>query len=127
MQVARVGLYDRNRAMKAVRRKAVQALKKKPEEELTEEEKVIAARAKEIRDAAAARSIQPSKEQLAEEAKGVGRSYERAQALPEGLWEELKDKYRWVLCVWWWDWFGEGRLHRFERLCVSSCSSIPGL
>lgn len=41
-------------------------------------------------------SIQPTKEQLAEEAKGVGRSYARAQALPEGLWEELKDKYRWV-------------------------------
>lgn len=49
-----MGLYDRNRAMKAVRRKVVQAVQKKPEEELTEEERVIAARAKEIRDAAAA-------------------------------------------------------------------------
>lgn len=159
-----MGLYDRNHAMKAVRRKVVQAVQKKPEEELTEEERIIAARAKEIRNAAAALrwvccwacvvqpklrgagegrkdalcggrlvceatsqvhlhspqnpnhlqqanlcplctaalSIQPTKEQLAEEAKGVGRSYARAQALPEGLWEELKDKYRWggrIFCV----------------------------
>lgn len=89
-----MGLYDRNRALKAVRRKAVQTLNTKNPEELTEEERVIALRAQQIRQAAAAKSIQPSKEALAEEARGVPRSYERAQALPEGLWEELKKKYR---------------------------------
>lgn len=30
---------------------------------------------------------------------GVARSYARAEALPEGMWEELKNKYRWVGCV----------------------------
>lgn len=94
LQVARVGLYDRNRALKAVRRKAVQALTQKSPEELTEEEIIIAQRAKEIREAAAAKSIQRTKEELAQEAMGVPRSYARAEALPEGLWEELKMKYR---------------------------------
>lgn len=94
LQVARVGLYDRNRALKAVRRKAVQALTKKSPEELTEEEIIIAQRAKEIREAAAAKSIQRTKEELAQEAMGVPRSYARAEALPEGMWEDLKFKYR---------------------------------
>lgn len=89
-------MYDRNRALKAVRRKAVQALEKKDPSELTEEEAIIAARAKEIREAAASKSIQKTKEVLAEEAKGVPRSYARAEALPEGMWEELQEKYRYV-------------------------------
>jgi putative NADH-flavin reductase len=96
LQVARVGLYDRNRALKAIRRKVVKKLDITDEDELTEQDKIIAQRAVGIREAAAAKSIQKPKEQLAEEAKGVPRSYKRAQALPEGLWDELVKKYRWV-------------------------------
>jgi hypothetical protein len=95
-QIAAVGLYDRNRSMKVVRRKALEKIKKKPEEELTEEEKLIAIRAKEIRDTAAALSIQKTKQELAKEAMGVPRSFAKAEALPEGMWEELKAKYRWA-------------------------------
>lgn len=117
LQVARVGLYDRNRAMKAIRRKAVNKLKSADDDELTEEEKIIAQRAIEIREAAAAKSIQRSKEELAEEAKGVGRSYARAETLPEGLWEELKEKYRY-------DGKGAGRL--VPASCVLFAYSSAG-
>jgi hypothetical protein len=53
----------------------------------------IADRAAQQVAAAAARSIQPSKEELAAAAAGVKRSYARAEGLPEGLWQQLKDKY----------------------------------
>jgi hypothetical protein len=94
LQVARVGLYDRNRALKAIRRKVTQKVDLADEEELTEQDKIIAQRAIQIREAAAAKSIQTPKEQLAQEAKGVPRSFDRAKALPEGLWDELINKYR---------------------------------
>jgi hypothetical protein len=79
-QIARVGIYDRNKGLKAVRRKAIQNPAAKTDEEAA---KLAANAARQIQEAAA-KSIQPTKESLFQEAAGVKRSFERAEALPEG-------------------------------------------
>jgi hypothetical protein len=79
-QIARVGIYDRNKGLKAVRRKALQ----NPAVATDEEARRLAENAARQIQEAASKSIQPTKESLYLEAAGVKRSFERAEALPEG-------------------------------------------
>jgi hypothetical protein len=79
-KIARVGIYDRYKGLRAVRRKAMQ----NPAAATDEEAKRLAENAARQIKAAAALSIQPTRESLFLEAAGVKRSFERAEALPEG-------------------------------------------
>jgi hypothetical protein len=88
-QIARVGIYDRNKGLKAVRRKALQ----NPAVATDEEARRLAENAARQIKEAASKSIQPTKESLYQEAAGVKRSYERAEALSEG---ECKLSSLWI-------------------------------
>jgi hypothetical protein len=82
-KIARVGIYDRNKSLRAVRRKALQNPAVKEDEEAA---RLAANAARQIQEAAAL-SIQPTREELYQAAAGVKRSFARAEALPEGEWE----------------------------------------
>jgi hypothetical protein len=82
-KIARVGIYDRNKGLKSVRRKLIRNAAVAEDEEAA---KLAANAARQIQEAAA-KSIQPTKEALYQQAAGVKRSFARAEALPEGGWE----------------------------------------
>eukprot|EP00878_Enallax_costatus_P015287 GHUV01016006.1.p1 GENE.GHUV01016006.1~~GHUV01016006.1.p1 ORF type:complete len:429 (+),score=108.73 GHUV01016006.1:247-1533(+) len=90
-KIANLGLYDRNKTVRKLRQKYAQG---KINEQQDPEAQKVAQRAVEQVQEAAALSIQPPKELLYQEAAGVKRSFARAEALPEGEWERLKEQYK---------------------------------
>eukprot|EP00775_Hariotina_reticulata_P004402 gene4402-4655_t len=95
-KIARVGLEDRNRKIRNIRKKILQEAKQASQgrKELDEETARLAQQASEQLKYAAALSIPKTREQLFAEAAGVKRSFARAEALPEGEWERLKTEYK---------------------------------
>lgn len=80
-KVARVGLYDRNKSLRTVRRKLMQSTEAATDPEVAA---LAASAARQVQEAAS-KAIQKSKEELAQEAAGVKRDFSRAEALPEGV------------------------------------------
>jgi len=85
-KIARVGLEDRNRKIRNIRRKILLDAKQAAQghKEIDEETARLAAQAAQQLEFAAALSIPKSAEELFAEAAGVKRSFARAEALPEG-------------------------------------------
>lgn len=102
-KIARIGIYDRNKSLKAVRRKALKSPEALPTAKDEEEAARIAANAARQIQEAAAKSIQPTKEALYAAAAGVKRDFSRAEALPEGEWEVHGERRCEVDCELWCD------------------------